>query len=137
MAVVALGLIGLGIFAYYVYDTIFVPNTNFNNEEATIFITSDATFKDVLADVEPLLKDVKSFEALAKQKKYASNIKGGKYIIKKGMTNNDIINTLRSQNQPIRISFNNQERLENLAGRIAKQIESDSTSLVKAFYDKT
>lgn len=136
LAILALGLIGLGLFAYYVYDTVFVPNTNFNNDEATIFISSDATYQNVREDIEPLLKDIKSFDALAKQKKYIGNIKGGKYIIKKGMTNNDIINTLRSQNQPVRISFNNQERLENLAGRISRQIEADSSSLIKAFKDK-
>ena len=32
--------------------------------------------------------------------------------------------------------FNNQERLENLAERIADQIEPDETSLLEAFYDE-
>jgi UPF0755 protein len=73
---------------------------------------------------------------VAIRKRYVNHIKGGKYIIKKGMTNNDIVNTLRSFNEPIRLSFNNQERLENLAGRIAKQIEPDSISLLNVFKDK-
>lgn len=136
LAIVALGLIGLGVFSYYIYDAVFTPNTAFNNEKATIFIPTDATFQEVKERLEPLIEDIESFEAVAVRKKYVGNIKPGKYSIKKGMTNNDIINTLRSMNEPIRVSFNNQERLENLAGRISRQIEADSISLVKAFKDQ-
>jgi len=49
------------------------------------------------------------------------------------MTNNDVINSLRSGNLPVRVSFNNQNSLEDLAGRIGQQIEADSLSLIKAF----
>ena len=44
-----------------------------------------------------------------------------------------MINSLRSNAQIVKVTFNNQERLEILAGRIAKQIEADSLSLLKAF----
>ena len=53
----------------------------------------------------------------------------------KGMSNNDIINSIRSKNLPIKVSFNNQETLEKLAGRIATQIEADSVSLLKTMKD--
>ena len=71
------------------------PNTAFNNSEAYIYVKSDATYNDVRADLEPLLKDIKAFDALANQKKYTTNIKAGKYKIVKGMNNNDIINSIR------------------------------------------
>jgi len=48
-----------------------------------------------------------------------------------------MINTLRSQNQPVSLVFNNQERLEDLAGRIATQIEADSLSLIETMQDST
>ena len=51
------------------------------------------------------------------------------------MSNNDIINTLRSKNLPVRVSFNNQESLFHLAGRIAEQLEADSVSLVSTMND--
>ena len=98
IAIVLLGLVVFGYFAYYVYSVMFVPNTAFNNTEAYIFIKSDATYNDVRTDLEPLLKDIEKFDALAEQKKYTTNIKAGKYRIKKGMTNNDIINSIRSKN---------------------------------------
>jgi UPF0755 protein len=44
ISIVLLGLIGAGIFSYYIYSVMLVPNTNFNSEEAYIFVSSDATF---------------------------------------------------------------------------------------------
>ena len=50
------------------------------------------------------------------------------------MSSNDLINHLRSGAQiPVKLTFNNQHRLEFLAGRISEQIEADSVSLMKAF----
>ena len=43
---------------------------------------------------------------------------------------------IKFNNTPLTITFNNQERVENLAGRIAKQIYSDSTALINSFTDK-
>ena len=131
-----LGLVGCSIFAYYIYNAIFVPNTAFENEKATLFIGSDASFSDVVDDLTPLLKDLGTFVTVANKKKYAANIKPGKYEIVKGMNNNDIINSLRVNNIPVRVSFNNQESLESLAGRISTQIEADSVSLFNAFTEK-
>lgn len=135
-----IALIGIGIgayFAYYVYNVMIAPNTAFQNEKAYIFIESEADFNEVKAQLEPLLKNSETFTSLAKQKKYINNVKAGKYAIVKNMSNNDIINTLRSKNLPVRVSFNNQNTLENLAGRIAVQIEADSLSLLDSFKDES
>ncbi len=133
--VVIAGLVGGGLFAYKVYNAIFAPNTSFNNKEAFVYIASNSTFEDVKDALNPLLNNLETFEQIADRKGYTSNIRGGKYAIKKGMNNNEIINTLRSRNLPIKVAFNNQERLHDLAGRIANQIEADSLSLLNAFQD--
>ncbi|MCM5663779.1 endolytic transglycosylase MltG [Galbibacter mesophilus] len=133
---VAVALIGavLGfVFVYYVYNAVFSPNTAFQNEEAYVYIPSDANFKEVADQLEPLLENMATFEKVAERKGYISNIKAGKYAIKKGMNNNEIINSLRSRNIPIDVSFNNQETLAKLAGRISMQIEADSISLLNSF----
>lgn len=135
LAVVLIGLGFFAYFAYFVYSAMFMANTAFDNKEACIFIATDATYDEVRRDLEPLLKNMSTFDALAKRKKYVSNIKAGKYCINKDMTNNDIINTIRSKNQPIRLSFNNQPSIELLAGRISQQIEADSVGLLKAMTD--
>jgi len=98
-------------------------------------VRTGGTFQEVLEDIEPLLIDKESFIAVAKQKSYASNVKAGHFIIDKGMNNNEIIGAIRSRGVPIKIAFNNQERLEDLAGRIATQIEADSISLINAMKD--
>ncbi len=134
-ATAILGLLICGFIAYQIYSAIFSPNTQFNNEEAFVYIKSDATFSEVKDSLEPLLKDLSTFEAVAQRKGYITNIKAGKYAIKKGMNNNEIINNLRSANIPVNVSFNNQESLALLAGRISEQLEADSISLLQAFND--
>ena len=134
-ATAVIGLIIAGFFAYTIYGKFLTPNTAFNNEEAHIYIPTNASYQDVQEELEPLLKDKTSFDEVAQRKGYIGNIKAGHFIIKKGSNNNDIVNAIRSGNIPIKISFNNQERLEDLAGRIAQQLEADSTSLMTAFKD--
>ena len=134
-AIVLSGLVGAGIFSYYIYSVMLVPNTNFNSKEAYIFVATNASFSEVKADLEPLLKDIESFEVLAKQKKYTNNIKAGRFLISKGMTNNDIINSIRSRNLPIKIAFNNQHSLVDLATRISSQIEANNSDLLRVLSD--
>ena len=53
------------------------------------------------------------------------------------MNNNELVNLLRSGKQtPVKLSFNNQDTFEKLAGRIAEQIEADSIAIIKHFQDK-
>ncbi|MFI1772177.1 endolytic transglycosylase MltG [Thalassobellus citreus] len=136
LTIVVIGLVAAAFFANFVYKAMLKPNTAFNNEEAYIYIASTDSYNDVRSQLEPLLDDIDSFDDLAEQKKYTTNIKAGKYAIKKGMSNNDIINSIRSNNLPIKVSFNNQSTLEKLAGRISKDIEADSLSILKAMKDE-
>ncbi len=135
LTVVILGLLLGGLFSAMVYRTLFISNTSFNNDKAFVFIPSDADFEEVKQQLEPLLKDISTFETAAERKRYVGNVKGGKYAISSGMNNNDIVNALRSGNIPVRVSFNNQERPSLLAGRIASQLEADSLELLEAFSD--
>lgn len=130
-----LGLVAAAIFAYFVYNTMFTPNTAFNNDRAFIYVKSTDNYNDVREQLEPLLLDIDAFDALAKQKKYTTHTKAGKFAIKKGMNNNDIINSIRIKSLPVKVSFNNQETIEKLAGRISTQIEADSISLINAMKD--
>ena len=136
VAIALVGILVAAYFAYFVYNAMLKPNTAFNNDEAYILISKDDTYEDVKTQIAPLLLDVDAFNDLAEQKKYNTNVKSGRFAIKKGMNNNDIINSIRSKNLPIKIAFNNQERLENLAGRIASQIDVDSLELLTIMKDQ-
>lgn len=133
--IVGIGLVVGGAFAYMVYNAVFSPNTAFSNDVAYVYVASDDTFAEVEKSLEPLIEDMDTFKKVANQKGYTTNVKAGKYAIKKGANNNEIVNSLRSGNIPITLSFNNQETVALLAGRVAQQIEADSLSLLAAFND--
>jgi len=129
-------LIGFGtILGNLYYGKIYKTNIL---ESGTIYIPTNADFEEVEALVRPFLRRTKPFRWVAKKKKYTTRIKAGKYEIKKGMNNNELVNLLRSGNQKaIKLRFNNQDSLEKLAGRIAQQIEPDSVSLLQVFKDES
>ena len=54
-ATAILGLVICSFFAYKIYSAIFSPNTSFENEEAFVFIASDASIDDVKEQLSPLL----------------------------------------------------------------------------------
>lgn len=131
VAIALIGLVVAAVISYTIYQTMFVSNTAFNNDQEYVYISTNSNYQDVREQLKPILKDIDKFDALAERKKYTTNIKAGKYAIKKGMNNNDIINSIRSNNIPVKLSFNNQESLERLAGRVSMQIEADSLELYK------
>ena len=104
--------------------------------EGYLYLNSETTFENLLKEVRPFLKNTENFAWVATQKKYTKQLKGGRYLLQKGMNSNELVNLLRSGKQvPVKVTFNNQHRLEFLAGRISKQIEADSISLIRAFTD--
>ncbi|WP_294825028.1 endolytic transglycosylase MltG [uncultured Flavobacterium sp.] len=123
------------IYGYMMYKQVFSPNTKFSDNRVAVFIPTGSDFDAVKKLVAPYVEDIDKFNAVADKKSYPENIKAGKFILKKGMNSNDIINSLR-QPVTVNISFNNQETLQRAVGRIAQQIEPDSLALLEAFTDK-
>ena len=122
-------------YGYMMYRDIFSDNTRFSENEVYVYIPSDATYDQVKEIVRPYIKDMNRFDIVANKKAYPQREdKSGKFLFKNGMNSNEIINSLR-QNVPVNLAFNNQERLENFAGRIGSQIEADSLSLMTAITD--
>ena len=126
---------GLIIYGFVLYRAIFSNNTKFSDPEIYVHIPTDATYQDVQVIMQPLVEDIEKLDDVAAKKSYPENVKAGRFLLKKGMNSNDIINALR-QNIPVKLAFNNQERLEDFAGRIGFQLEADSLELMKAFTDK-
>ena len=130
-----LGIV-LGLFfVFKFYQTFFWSNTQFENDFSYVFVDRDDTIDSLTLQLKPLLKSTKNFLIAAEKKGYAQHVRSGKYRIQKSMGNNDIINILRSERLTTKVVFNNQERIEDLAGRIAEQIEADSLTLLNSFLD--
>jgi UPF0755 protein len=67
---------------------------------------------------------------------YRSNVKPGQYALKPGVTPFRIVRVLRSGLQtPVKLTFNNMRTVEELAGRLSKQLSSDSLTLLTCFRD--
>jgi len=131
-----IGLVVLGAISIYIYSVIFSPNTSFESETQSVFISTGSELQQVVDQLHPFLEDTDDFITVAQKKGYSLNVKPGHFVLQKGMNNNEIINTLRSTNVPVQVSFNNQHRLEDLAGRVATQIEADSLEILEAITSK-
>ena len=131
-------LMGLAVGLYFIYlfgKTFFWENTIFEKKKVYIFIDEDDDFSEVERHLAPFLKSISDFSMAAQKKGYTTRVRSGKFVLLKGSNNNEIINSLRGKSLTVRVTFNNQERLEDLAGRVAEQIAPDSISLLKVFLD--
>jgi UPF0755 protein len=129
---------GLAVGLYFIYlfgKTFFWDNTIFEKKKVYIFIDEDDDFTEVERHLAPFLKSISDFSMAAQKKGYTTRVRSGKFVLLKGSNNNEIINSLRGKSLTVRVTFNNQERLEDLAGRVAQQIAPDSITLLKAFLD--
>ena len=82
------------------------------------------------------LRDPEAFEWLSRRKQYVQKVRAGRYQLKDGMSNNELVNLLRSGRQvPVRITLQNIRTREELAGKIGRQLEADSLHLVRLFKD--
>jgi UPF0755 protein len=124
----------LMIYGFILIRQIFADNTKFEESEVYVFVPTDANYEQVQKIVAPYVEDMNRFDVVANKKSYPANVKSGRFLFKKGMNSNELINALRL-NLAVNLAFNNQERLEDFSGRIGSQIEADSLSLLTAFKD--
>ena len=121
-------------FGNRLFQKVMRPNVSTpGQQEFSLYIPSNATFTQVLDSLygHDIIADKSSFEWLARKKDYPDHVRPGRYILKDGMSNNQLINLLRGGLQtPVRVTFNNMRDIRMLAGRIGQQIEADSAGLV-------
>lgn len=125
-----------GVGGIYLYKIFYESNTLFNDEYVFIKIPTNSTENQLLDSIGKHVKDLSKFSKAANYKDYFSNIKPGRYKLENGFNNNQIINSLRSNNVPIKITYNNIETFDQLIKRISERIEADSLSLSDVFYEK-
>ena len=133
ITIVAVAFIsGLLIYGGIVANQIFSKNTKFSENELYLYVPTGASYEDVKEIIAPFVENMNRFEMVASKRSYPENIKPGRFLFTKGMNSYQLVKALRS-NIPVNLAFNNQERLENLAGRVGSQIEADSLSLMTSF----
>ena len=126
--ILLLGII-LGILGYRIlYSNNISPQAS-----SFIYIPTSSSFDDVMDILkkENILEKEKTFRWVAKQKNYIQHVKGGRYRIKEGMNNNELVNMLRSGRQEaVNFTFNNIRTKEQFAQRVSEQLEMDYDNLL-------
>ena len=138
LAAIVIVAIGVGL---YLYNNIMLAKVQTHNgKDADIYIPTGATYdqvKDTLA-AHLTITDHGTFDFLAKKKGYTEKIRPGHYVVKNNTRYNQLINMLLGGRQtPVNVKFNNMRDVDQLAGRIAKQIEADSASIAMLLHDKS
>lgn len=136
---VSLLLLICSFFGLKIYHKVFSPNIKIvSSEHAFIKIPTGSGIEDVIKLLKNmnLLEDETSFLFTAKQLKYDLNVKPGRYRLKNGMNNKELVSLLRSGRQtPLNVVFNNIRTKEQLAKRISEQIEASPKAILNLMED--
>ena len=133
---VFLGLVIMVLVVFKLYSRVFVINVTMDTDQELYYIPTGSTFEDVLDGLEEkgIIDNMKSLRWVASKKGYEGNVKPGRYKIRNGASNNELVNMLRSGNQdPVMVVFNNVRTLDQLAGRISRYLEGDSVDFSAYF----
>ena len=108
-------------------------------DHAWLYIPSGGGFnqvKDSLYSHDYVSKK-KLFENYVELGKYDQYFKPGRYLLKNRMSAHELVNMLiRGLQTPVKVSFHSIRKRDELAGKVARQIEADSLSLLKLFSDE-
>lgn len=125
--------------SWFIYSKIFGPNVDLHGEkDIVIYIPTGSDFEQVMDSLHKhqVLSDEQSFIMLAKRKGYNEKVKAGRYRIQDGMSNNSLVNMLKSGRQePVNLTFNNIRVKKDLAKKIAGQIETTEEEVLAAIND--
>jgi peptidoglycan lytic transglycosylase G len=124
----------------FLYKAVFGISIHPETPGKSIIIPTGASFEQVLDSIETNLtiRNWKLFVWVAEKKHYPALVKPGKYVIDKAFSYNSLINMLRSGRQtPVRITFQNIRTLNQLAGKIGRQIEADSAQIMNFLSDES
>ena len=107
-----------------------------SKKEHVFYIHTGDTYSKVLKSLkyQHIIKDMESFKLVSSKLKYEESIKPGRYLIDNNTGNLQLVRKLRAGAQdPVKITFNNIQNKEQLAKRIAAQIEATETELLTEF----
>ncbi len=134
LSILFLLLIIGGYVGYSYYQKIYSPNVKLGNNKTFLYIPTGSDFNDLVSILnrEQLIVDMASFEWLAEYKNYKDHVKPGRYKIKNNMSNNELVNLLRSgEQEPVNLVIRGYRLKEELAGKIGANLEADSSSIME------
>jgi len=125
------------LFLLFLFNRLLLTsNTVEKSEDPYLYIYTGSTFGDVMISLteKGFLRNPRTFRFLAAKFKYEEKIKAGRYLIKNGMSNYELLRMLINGEQtPVRLVINNIRTKADLASKISRQIEPDSVTLMEMF----
>ncbi|MFD2786058.1 endolytic transglycosylase MltG [Hymenobacter rubripertinctus] len=124
------GIFGLILitFSYYFYQVFFTPNVETKGRPTYVTVRRGESAKTVLdsLDASGVIVDKLSLHFVARLMKYDQLVKPGRYELKDGYTNRQLINDLRtgSHRLPLRLTFQNIRLRQDLAQKLAATIDA-------------
>lgn len=122
-----------GVASFLFWRAVYKNNINLEPEQVSyLFVKTGSAYADLIDNLEQsgLLQNMQTFKWLAERKNLPNHIYPGRYEVAAGMSNDELINMLRSGAQkPLNVIFNNLRTIDQMAGVVAAQIEADSTSI--------
>lgn len=128
-----------GFSAWQFYSMIYTSNVGFTENDKYFYIPTGSEFQQVSNALvqQGIIINQTTFDWVAEQKSYKLNVKPGRYKIEQGMSNNELVNLLRSgEQEPIMVTFNTVRFKEDLAGKVGAFIEADSTEIINLLNDE-
>lgn len=134
LAILITFLAGAGLIAWLGYKYFLKPNVYSSDHDLEFYIYSDrANYEEVRNNLiaDSVLINKKSFDFVAERLHYKNQIHPGKYLIKTGMNNLELVRLLRSGKQtPVKFVLNKVRLKEDLAQLTGKYLETDSGSVI-------
>lgn len=130
-------LLLLGGGAWASYKT-FGPNTGHFQDGAYLYIPTGSRYDEVkhLLKTQGFIKDLFSFDLLARQAKYPDLVKAGKFRVEKGISNYELIRMLRSGKQvSVKIVLNKIRTSEDLIQLFSSRLEPSPGSFARLLGD--
>jgi len=131
------GVVLLLIALFFLFK-IFGPNTGAFHKDGYLYIRTGSSYDDVKNTLksEGFVRDITSFDILARQAGYPDHVRAGKYKIHKGMSNFSMVRLLRSGRQtPVRLVINKLRTKQDFIRLVSANLEADSNVMWHIFND--
>ena len=133
LSVLSVLAVAAGLWGWQMWQRVFAPATAVDTVHY-LHIPTGADFDQVMdsLEVNRLVKDPDAFRWTAERKNYPNKVRPGRYRIEPGLSNNALVDRLRSgEQEPVRLTLTNINWMHELAGRVAQRLECDSIELLE------
>lgn len=119
-----LSILTAGYFGFKFYKKYFGNNVT---KEGYVLIPHSASLETIVDSLSPYLKNKKTFAQVARSKNLNKFFNAGRYHIKQGTDNTDLVNMIKSGNQtPNSFRIGDFYSVYQMIGKVAKKTETDS-----------